>query len=425
LPSPLTLSGNLEFDDRNLKIPALEGQVAQSKLSVSGVLPLFMAQGAIENPLTLTVEKTPLDIPNLYEGEFNGSVVVTGTAFSPELTGNILLANGHLIAPQNSTAPNPASPVQTLKWFKPRQTKPLINPQFKNLTIQLTNLYTEQLPLYSFAFDGQLALNGPLLPLNRIQPQGAITLNRGQINFLDTRFLLDRRVKNQISFSPNQGLFNPNLDIRLRTIVSELPLSKRLQSADTNEIPDDALNQVRRIDISLDIDSTLNQLIPNLNAEQVEACSQPRTLRPLRGDAGISEWRRKRVANCLQILAAKGMTDQQLLQNPGIRLTSSPARSQGQIVRLLGEQFLVLADAVQGGNSSQLLQYGITQLAIPMIFQGTIYDIETSISNVIGTTDIRVVPFLEAVYRVEDKGFVRLSYDYSFNEVKVLYERQF
>ncbi|MFM7578786.1 MAG: translocation/assembly module TamB domain-containing protein, partial [Microcystaceae cyanobacterium] len=157
LPSPLTLSGNLEFDDRNLKIPALEGQVAQSKLSVSGVLPLFMAQGAIENPLTLTVEKTPLDIPNLYEGEFNGSVVVTGTAFSPELTGNILLANGHLIAPQNSTAPNPASPVQTLKWFKPRQTKPLINPQFKNLTIQLTNLYTEQLPLYSFAFDGQLA----------------------------------------------------------------------------------------------------------------------------------------------------------------------------------------------------------------------------------------------------------------------------
>ncbi|MFM7189846.1 MAG: translocation/assembly module TamB domain-containing protein, partial [Microcystaceae cyanobacterium] len=425
LPSPLTLSGNLEFDDRNLKIPALEGQVAQSKLSVSGVLPLFMAQGAIENPLTLTVEKTPLDIPNLYEGEFNGSVVVTGTAFSPELTGNILLANGHLIAPQNSTAPNPASPVQTLKWFKPRQTKPLINPQFKNLTIQLTNLYTEQLPLYSFAFDGQLALNGPLLPLNRIQPQGAIILNRGQINFLDTRFLLDRRVKNQISFSPNQGLFNPNLDIRLRTIVSELPLSKRLQSADTNEIPDDALNQVQRIDISLNIKSTLDQLIPNLNAEQVEACSQPRTLRPLRGDAGISEWRRKRVANCLQILAAKGMTDQQLLQNPGIRLTSSPARSQGQIVRLLGEQFLVLADAVQGGNSSQLLQYGITQLAIPMIFQGTIYDIETSISNVIGTTDIRVVPFLEAVYRVEDKGFVRLSYDYSFNEVKVLYERQF
>ncbi|MFM7575405.1 MAG: hypothetical protein ACKO5Q_00455, partial [Microcystaceae cyanobacterium] len=165
---------------------------------------------------------------------------------------------------------------------------------------------------------------------------------------------------------------------------------------------DDALNQVQRIDISLNIKSTLDQLIPNLNAEQVEACSQPRTLRPLRGDAGISEWRRKRVANCLQILAAKGMTDQQLLQNPGIRLTSSPARSQGQIVRLLGEQFLVLADAVQGGNSSQLLQYGITQLAIPMIFQGTIYDIETSISNVIGTTDIRVVPFLEAVYRVED-----------------------
>ena len=94
-------------------------------------------------------------------------------------------------------------------------------------------------------------------------------------------------------------------------------------------------------------------------------------------------------------------------------------------MRLLGEQFVVLADALQGKNSGQLLQYGITQLAIPMIFQGTVYDVETAISNTLGTTDFRVVPFLEAIYQVEKKGFVRLSYDYSFNEVKVRYEKQF
>ena len=211
----------------------------------------------------------------------------------------------------------------------------------------------------------------------------------------------------------------------MRTIVSELPQTSRIRSAESSEIPDDTLNQVARIDINLGLKGSLNQLLPNLSGNNADICGTRNRFRPIKKSATLSDRRLKRLENCLQILASQGATDAQLLSNPVIRLTSNPPRSQGEIVRLLGEQLLVVADAVQGKNTSQLLQFGITQLAIPMIFQGLVYDVETSISNVVGTTDIRIVPFLEAIYEVDKSTYVRLSYDYSFNEVKVRYERQF
>jgi hypothetical protein len=45
----------------------------------------------------------------------------------------------------------------------------------------------------------------------------------------------------------------------------------------------------------------------------------------------------------------------QLLSNPAIKLTSNPSRSQGEIVGLLGEQLLVVANGAQSKNTSQLL----------------------------------------------------------------------
>lgn len=426
LPNPIQITGDIDLDNQSLQVKYLEGIFAQSKLAVTGMLPLFRPQDNIDNPLTLTVEKAKLDIANLYEGDLEGLLTVKGTAFSPKISGDIRLANGQVFVPQAPSAQEQTSPIFSQNpWFKPRKSQSLLTPQLENLRVTLDNLFVKQVPLYDFAFGGALTLNGPLTDLNRLQPQGAIALSRGRISFLDTRFLLERRYKNQITFRPSQGLLNPDIDIKMRTIVSELPQSKRLRSAESNEIPDDTLNQVQRIDINLNIYGSLHKLVPNLNQAQVDACTRERQFRPFRETQNISDWRMKRVANCLQVLAAQGITDQQLLSNPAIRLTSNPARSQGQIVRLLGEQFVVLADALQGKNSGQLLQYGITQLAIPMIFQGTVYDVETAISNTLGTTDFRVVPFLEAIYQVEKKGFVRLSYDYSFNEVKVRYEKQF
>ena len=422
LPSPVTLTGKITLNNELIRVEQLVGNFAQSQLLVAGDLPIFRPQNTLENPLALIVNKTALDINSLYKGDLEGNIRVKGTAFAPVLSGAIKLANGQILLPEK-IATEPATFANP--WSKPRQAKSLIVPRLENLQISLENLFIQQTPLYDFSFGGQLALNGSLDNLSRIESQGSILLNRGRVSFLDTRFLLERRYKNAIVFKPNQGLFNPSLDIKMRTIVSELPQTSRIRSAESSEIPDDTLNQVARIDINLGLKGSLNQLLPNLSGDNADICGMRNRFRPIRKSANLSERRLKRLTNCLQILASQGAMDTQLLSNPVVRLTSNPPRSQGEIVRLLGEQLLVVADAVQGKNTSQLLQFGITQLAIPMIFQGLVYDVETSISNVVGTTDIRIVPFLEAIYEVDKNAYVRLSYDYSFNEVKVRYERQF
>ena len=422
LPSPVTLTGKITLNNELIRVEQLVGNFAQSQLLVAGDLPIFRPQNTLENPLNLVINNTALDINRLYRGDLEGNIRVKGTAFAPVVSGAIKLANGQIFLPEE-IATEPAT--FTNPWSKPRRTQPLIVPRLEDLQITLQNLFIEQTPLYDFSFGGQLALNGSLDNLSRIQPQGSIVLNRGRVSFLDTRFLLERRYNNAIVFKPNQGLFNPSLDIKMRTIVSELPQTSRIRSAESSEIPDDTLNQVARIDINLGLKGSLNQLLPNLSGDDANVCGIRNRFRPIKKSATLSERRLKRLEKCLQMLASQGATDTQLLSNPVIRLSSNPPRSQGEIVRLLGEQLLVVADAVQGKNTSQLLQFGITQLAIPMIFQGLVYDVETSISNVVGTTDIRIVPFLEAIYEVDKSTYVRLSYDYSFNEVKVRYERQF
>jgi hypothetical protein len=422
LPSPVTLTGKITLNNELIRVEQLVGNFAQGQLLVAGDLPIFRPKNALANPLNLVINKTAIDVNSLYKGDLEGNIWVKGTAFAPVVSGAIKLANGQILLPEE-VATEPAT--FTNPWSKPRQAKSLIIPRLEALQITLENLFVQQTPLYDFSFAGQLSLNGSLDNLSRIQPQGSIILNRGRVSFLDTRFLLERRYNNAIVFKPNQGLFNPSLDIKMRTIVSELPQTSRIRSAESSEIPDDTLNQVARIDINLGLKGSLNQLLPNLSGSNADICGMRNRFRPIRKSANLSERRLKRLTNCLQILASQGAMDTQLLSNPVVRLTSNPPRSQGEIVRLLGEQLLVVADAVQGKNTSQLLQFGITQLAIPMIFQGLVYDVETSISNVVGTTDIRIVPFLEAIYEVDKNAYVRLSYDYSFNEVKVRYERQF
>ena len=60
-----------------------------------------------------------------------------------------------------------------------------------------------------------------------------------------------------------------------------------------------------------------------------------------------------------------------------------------------------------------------------MVFQSFIYDLESSVNETINSADFRIVPFLETIYEVENKGYVRLSYDYALNGFRVRYEKRF
>ncbi|YAI82863.1 MAG: translocation/assembly module TamB domain-containing protein [cyanobacterium endosymbiont of Rhopalodia sterrenbergii] len=434
LPEPLTINGEINLDDQAIKISQLEGTFAQSNLIIAGVLPLFESQPQVENPLTVAIEKGTIDLEGLYSGGIEGSIFVTGNAFKPSVSGVVRLANGQVFIPETpeiaTELPNVAltqsSPTRRQVFFS-QENVPFI-PKLRDFRVIIQNLSVQTLPLFQFQFGGDLIVNGSLNNLTSLKPQGNIILNRGLINFLETRFFLERRNLNQIVFYPDKGLLNPDLDLQLRTIVSEVPeTSKDFRAADTTEIPDDSLNKVQRIDINLALKGSLTQLMPSFDKDKSESCLIKNLLQPIRIETTWSEEELTLLENCLTLLAEQSQEnlDEQLLSNPVINLTSSPPRSQGQIVRLLGKQLFVLAESLQGQSTEQLIQFGIVQLALSMVFQTLIYDMESTISETIRSTDFRIVPFLETIYKVEDKGFIKFSYDYGLNEFRVRYEKQF
>lgn len=424
LPQPLTVNGEATLTQDGLKVDQLLGQYEQSQLLISGFLPLFAPPSPVSNPLTITINKGRINLENLYAGEIDGQIVVHGDAFNPIIGGGVQLANGNVFLPQSQAAENKVLSALG-RWSKPLQKSSPVRLQLDRFQLALRNLAIEQLPLYRFEFGGDLLLSGDLGNLQTIQPSGEIAIALGRISFFDTRFLIDRRHRNQISFTPDRGLLNPDVDITMRTLVSDLPNSQRLRSDNSNEIPIDSITKIQRVDIGLAIKGPLSQLLPNLNSNADQVCLRNNASALVKTDATFSSEELSRLTRCLEILVAQGSADEQIFNNPAIRLTSSPARSQGEIIRLLGQQLIVLADLLQGKNTDQLLQVGIVQLALPMVFQGVVYDVETAISDTVGSTDFRVVPFLEAVYRVDKDGFVRMGYDYSSNEVRVQYEKRF
>jgi hypothetical protein len=430
-PDPVRVNGQITFNPQKLKVERLEGGFARSKFSVTGALPIFRTLPSSDpdrgNPLTVAIARGKLDLTGLYRGGLDAQVTVEGTAFNPAVGGTVRLSNGQIFIPElpaeNGANSQVASPFKRL--VQASQGELPIAPKLDNFQVVLQGLSIEQMPLYRFAFGGELTLNGSLANLNALQPDGQIWLEQGIFNFLDTRFLLNRRRQNSIAFTPAQGLLNPKLDIQMRTILSEVPEARRRRYQESNEIPDDSLNKVQRIDISLGLDGSLSQLIPNLGEENGKNCHLKASKPLIVEKPGFSTQELQRLSRCLQIFAANGSTNEQLLGNPALKLTSSPPRSEGQIVQLLADQVLVLAEGLQSGNTEQLVRFGIVQLGLGMAFQGILYDVENAIGNTIGAADFYLVPFLEPAYQVEKDSYVRFRYDYSFNEVRIQYEKRF
>ncbi len=369
-----------------------------------------------------------MNLKGLYKGNLDGQVMVTGSLLSPVIEGGVRLSNGQVFLPQgkDDSNPNLLTPVAQQWLTDIRPLNLVIFPRLKNFRVNLQNLYLSRNPLYEFHFGGDLILNGRLDNLNNIQPRGVITLQQGRISFLDTRFLLNRRRQNQLTFTPAQGLLNPDLDIEMRTILTSFPDSTLQRRTDqANEIPDDSLTRVQRIDVTLDVDGRLNELFPTFGKDVTQVCQILPGRPPISEEPTYTQEELQQLELCLQALVAQRRANKQLLSSRVVTFRSSPPRSEAEIVRLLGDQLFVIASALQTQNGQQLLDYGVVQLAFPLLLQGLAYDIENAVSNALSMTEFRALPFLEAVYRVDQESFVRFSYDYNFDEVTVRYERRF
>jgi hypothetical protein len=431
-PETLTVNGRIGLTPELLTVESLEGVFANRQITVAGTLPFFQPIAANPNPLTVTIEQGELTLENLYRGSIDGQAIVTGTIGKPVIGGEVRLSRGQISNPRpNEEALNEVDRVAR-SWIQPIADRNNgFTPLLENFRVVLSGLSIAQDPLYQFDFSGALTLNGPLTRPQQLRPKGVITLDRGRVSYLDTRFLLNRRNENTIVFFPDRGLLNPEIDIQLRTIVTEFNQTRDFEFArrpgefQSSEIPDDSLNRVRRIDVNLTVEGELSRLLPNLGRNMDRVCQLRPDGLPFPDNPNYTAAELDKLATCIRTVALARGQDQQLLNSPMVQLTSSPPRSEGEIVRLLANQVLSLFDQLQDKNTEQLIQFGVVQLVIPTLAQNVLYDVENTIGNAIGATDFNVLPNLESVYRVDKKAFVRFSYDYTYNEFTIRYETRF
>ena len=237
LPENITnVNGEVLFKNDRIIVQSVQGEFSKGQVIAQGVLPLLSSLSQNDpdaaTPLTISLNQIAIDLKDRYKGSVNGTVLLAGSAFTPLVGGDIRLSNGQIIIPnQDQGVPVATASAPT--------TPGLINPyRFDNLQIHLNkNVQILYKPIMSFVGDGDLTVNNTLddLSLN-----GTIYLRSGQVNLFATQFNLLRDYNNRAEFSPTRGL-DPYLDVRLFTSVPEVvraPAPSTTSPFGVAELPD-------------------------------------------------------------------------------------------------------------------------------------------------------------------------------------------
>lgn len=344
LPKPLTnVTGTIRWEGDRIIVNKLQGEYSQGQIYAQGILPIFAStaaqQQAAANPLTISSQNLQLVLPGLYQGQLSGNIIITGTSITPQIGGNIRLSNGEISLGQTTaTATKKQTPTVTIPTATPppptypSSTTSFSPPlQFASLRVVLANnVSVTQKPLFSFVSRGNITLNGTLA---NPRPQGKIRLRRGQVNLFVTQFALARGYQQTATFTPNLGL-DPILNVRLVTFVPEVSRSQLLPTTPTSS----EINDISAINYG------------TLNTVRIQATIQGRA--------------------------------SELSQN--LQLTSEPARSEAEIIALLGGSFL----NVLGQSNTSLSIFTLAGSPFFTGLQGTI----SQFGEAIGLRDLRIFP---------------------------------
>jgi len=334
LPEPLTnVTGRIQFNRSFIDVTSLQGQFQQGQVTAQGVLPIFnpndlptSVNGSPVNPLTVALNELTLNFKGLYNGDVAGQLLVGGTALAPRVVGEIMLSNGQVELPSGSQETTATTTTQSVD--PNGLTRP---PELNALRIQLDrNVRVTLYPILNFLAVGDMTVSGPLASLS---PTGTIRLRSGQVNLFTTQFNLVRGYENTAQFVPERGL-DPLLNVRLATSVPEVT-----RTPSTSNISGGAA----------EINETLATNLGSLDNVRIQA--------RVNGYAS------------------------QLFEE--LELTSSPARSQNEIIALLGGGFV---DTLGRGGST----LAIANLAGSALLTG----VQNFISNTIGLSDFRLYPTL-------------------------------
>jgi translocation and assembly module TamB len=312
------VNGKILFDLDRLQVENFQGNFGGGKVSAMGTLPLTKTTPQAD-PLTINLDNLAIDLKGFYKGGIKGKVEMLGSAVEPVVAGELSLFDGTVLLGSLATPSN-----GDLSNGEGRLTAV---PELRDLKLELgNNIQISQPPIFNFLATGTLKVGGTV---NQPRPEGAIALKRGQVNLFTTQLSLANSSENTARFSRNNGL-DPYLDVSLVGSAVETTRSP---------IPNDPLS------------SEISD-IPSFSFG---------TLEPIRISARV-----------------KGLASQ--LTN-SIELTSSPPRTETEILALLGGGFV---NTLGRGDST----LGLANLAGSALFGS----FQTAVGDVFDLGDFRLFP---------------------------------
>ena len=348
LPAPLTdVTGKVLFANDRIIVDDVQGNFSQGRVVARGVIPIFAGLPPQDpdfvTPLNIALNQLDLNLQGLYQGDVNGNVIIAGAALNPLIGGEIRLNQGEVSIPEAAgTTPagspplegdsaTPATPDDTAA---PKQLAPggtgESQFEFNDLRIVLGDrIEVTRQPILNVQATGALTINGSL---NDLRPEGTIRLRRGGVNLFTTQFLIDRDYEQTATFRPQDGT-DPTLNLLLFARVPEVtqnPLPVATSSSEINEPLSTDFGALQTIRVEARVEGPASELFENLE------------------------------------------------------LTSTPSRSQSEIVSLIGGGFL----QTLGRGDSALGLANIAGSALLSTYQGTI----TDIGNNLGLSELRIFP---------------------------------
>jgi translocation and assembly module TamB len=258
------INGQILFDFAQLNIPNLTGDFSGGKIFASGNLPIIIEPTIENQSLKILVDDLALNLENLYEGDLQANLDISGSALSPDIGGKVKLENGNIKISKNKNNQNQES-------TKVSQKEALNKIKFNDLTVTLgENLHIIQPLLLKLRADGNLTINGDL---NNLSPEGVVKLKSGTVNLFTSQLKLVENHDNIARFTPANG-FNPYLDVQLESSVTETSRYQLPDNSHPNEIQDISnlpLNTAQTIKVKANVQGWAD----DLNAENIELTSSP------------------------------------------------------------------------------------------------------------------------------------------------------
>ena len=445
-------TGKISLKNQLVTVENIDGIFAEKDLNIQGKFPLLSALPNLDNPLKINLPPGKIKINKLYQGGVEGEVIVKGTSLTPEIGGAVTLADGKVFIPQVETpseedviqftesqlkkaVSGPSSGQKISAKSSQKKKQSAIEATLNNFQVNLAQVKLQQAPIYEFQLDGDLVLNGSINEPRKIKPKGKLLLTKAKVDVFSSSFNLARNRENKIVFTPKAGIFNPKLDLMLRTQVEDIDEQQasrlRFAESNSNEIDDplSEINDSQTVRISLVVDGETQEILPNLAQAITYNCTVHSSNQSLvTNKIYYSAAELEQFTQCFRDATNIGVNNRNLINSPAVQLTSVPSLNRGEIINLLSGQFIAFADQITNSSQSQLFDLGVNRFVLSPLQSSLFYSVEDTTvryGKKLGLDYLTVFPNLEGTYNIDQNSSVRSIYNYILNEARVEYQRSF